>query len=140
MAMTLKVVFHEHGFEVGKDISFEELEKLREQFVTMSNLFADGANAALEKLNKIWEQYEYILKIGNVFDIRQTQEAMGIESDTDYNDWIAKWYQELANCVDLSFTDTRLKSYIFRDDGVPIYGVQFKDHPDWTMDITLEQM
>lgn len=61
----------------------------------------------------------------------------GIRKGTTYNDWIEKWYRDLADAVDLSFQWSRLQSYIFRDGDLPVYGVKFKDHPDWKMDFTL---
>lgn len=47
------VDFHEHGFVPGTDVSVNELEELRAQFMAMYNLWAQGANAVLSKLNTI---------------------------------------------------------------------------------------
>lgn len=140
MQLNYKAVFHEKGFIPGKDITEEELEQLRAQFVEMQNLFADGINPALKKLNDIWARYEDIRNKGDVLAIWLTQNTMGINSETEYNDWLAMWYEIFAHGVDLSFQNTRLESNIFRDGDQPIYGVRFKDHPEWTMDITLEPM
>ena len=138
--ITYKAIFHEHGFEAGKDVSEAELMRLRELFMAMYELFTTGVNSVMEKVNETWEKYEYIKENGDIFSIIALQRVMGITSETQYNDWLEKWYKELANSVDMGFKWAPLKSRIFRDGELPVYGVAFKEHPEWTMDFTIEEL
>ena len=134
-----KAVFHEHGFEAGKDVSEAELEQLRELFMVMYDLFTTGLNPVMEKINQTWEKYVDIKETGDTLATYMTQRVMGINSETKYIDWVEKWYKDIADSVDMSFMWAPLKSRIFRDGEILVYGVAFKEHPEWTMDFTIEE-
>ena len=138
MEVTARVEFHEKGFTPGKDVSELEMEKLRDQFMQMYNFWATNTNTIQDKINDLWEKYERILKSGDDIAIYLCEKTMDIKKGMDYYDWCEKWYKEVAQGVDLVFIGSRLKSRIFRDGELPIYGVEFKDHPDWTIDFTLK--
>ena len=130
------VDFHHRGFVPGIDISEEELEALQKQFMEMYNLWANTVNTIQDKINATWETYENMLKDG--MDVLFTQELMGIDDKTDYYSWCEKWYKDAASAVDIGYLNTRLKGNIFYDGECPLYGVAFRDHPNWTMDFTMK--
>lgn len=138
MELEVRLNFHEHGFTPGKDVSEKELEGLRTQFLQMYNLWATGVNQMQDQINDIWHKYEVIKAGNNSLATFMCQMTMGITEQMDYFDWCERWYKEAAESVDLSFLDTRLRGIIFRDGENPLYGVAFRDHPDWTMDFTME--
>lgn len=138
--VTYKAVFHEHGFEVGKDVSEAELEQLRSMYMIMYDLFTTFVNQGIEMINDAWEKYIYIKERGDAFATHTLQCEMKINSDTTYADWVEKWYKEYAHVVDSVFMQAPLKSRIFRDGENVVYGVAFKEHPEWTMDFTIEQV
>ena len=138
MDLQVKVNFHEVGFIPGKDISEKEMESLRTQFMEMYNLWAGYVNQVQEKINETWNRYEDIKNHNDSIVTLMCQLTMEITEEMDYFDWCEKWYKDIAKCVDLGFTHTRLRGSIFRDDNNPIYGVTFIDHPDWSMNFTIE--
>lgn len=129
------VDYHYHGFVPGIDISEEELEALQKQFMEMYNLWANGANQIQDKINETWENYEHMQEIG--MDVTAIQKVMGIDDKTNYYNWCEKWYKDISDSIDRSYSHTRLKGNIFYDGECPLYGVAFRDHPDWTMDFTM---
>ena len=140
MEMVYVAELHTKGFEIGQDITKEEFEKLKEQFVQMNNIFADYINQALPKINEVWEQYELIREKGDLLALATMHQIMEIDSSTEYGDWLEKYFKEIANCVDLGFNESRLISNIFKEDGMPIYGVKIKGHQNWEIDMTLKQI
>lgn len=133
----LKVVFKADGFTPGEDISWDEFFKMTEQFVQMYNIWTVGMNEALEKINDIWNRYEDMLNMNSQMGVMLFESIMGIDHGADYNDWIEKWYKEIAEAVDLGFLEAPLKGYIFRDGEMPVYGVQLKDKPDWKIHLNV---
>lgn len=129
------VDYHYHGFVPGIDISEEELEALQNQFMDMYNLWAGYVNKIQDKINATWEEYENMQTSG--MDVSVVREFMDISEKTNYYSWCEKWYKNVAEAVDLGYLDTRLKGNIFYDGEYPLYGVAFRDHPDWTMDFTM---
>lgn len=147
MDYTYKVNIHGHGFEIGKDISENELETLQAEYMAMYQAFADMSNSVLEQINATWKKYEEAVELSNLVGgedrkviADELRTVMGIKEADDYNDWVEKWYMQIAEAIDINaeMAKFRMRSNIFRDGDIPIYGAKFVDHPEWTMDFTLE--
>lgn len=136
---TFKAVFHEIGFVAGVDISEDELEKLREEFVTMHNQFAYMSDGILSRVNETWENYEFA-KLYSKELSDQMAETMGISCNATYQDWLTKWYEQLCDAIDEAHPFGKLKSCIFHDNGNPYYGVCFRKNPNWKMMFTIKEM
>lgn len=148
--LNFKVVFNGHGFEEGKDISEEEMKKLRKIYLKMYNAWCEGVDQIQEKINESWDRYERIKARQECVNpqsaavaavaISLCRNAMGINPETDYYDWCEKWYRQVAIKIDDQFADYPLKGKIIRDGELPVYAVEIKGHPEWTMDFELEQI
>lgn len=144
MEMEFRIKFNTHGFEIGKDISNEDWNMVQAEFMAMYNIFANMANQVLDKINETWESYEYTKlfaeRMGNYNSVKDMVESMGINENYDYNDWAEKWYKQIIIGVDAAaaMSQFKVRSNIFRDGDVPIFGGKFKDKPEWTFDFELE--
>ena len=142
--MDYVVDFHAHGFDPEKDISEEEWELLKAELVTMNNLFANGINLLMDRINDTWERYESIKVtdriIGSDIHTVMAQLSMGISENDTYWDWLEKWMKDVAKVIDeqAGISGLHIRSNIFRDGDEPMYGVKVKDKPEWTIDFTLK--
>lgn len=135
--MEFKAKFITKGFEVGKDVSSEEFNKLTNQLVMMHNLFTENFNTQIDTLNDIWHRYEFI-RDNCPISVELMRMVMEIDEKCTYKDWLKKWMLQDADAIDKGFFWTRLKGYIKDDEDLPMYGVEFKDHPDWKIYIGVE--
>lgn len=145
-SVNFNVIFHGHGFDLERDISEEMQNRVQGEFMEMYNMYANMANEVQDKINVLWDKLERIKAFDKVFgETEATSMAlkeMGLTEDNDYYDWCEKWYKDIAEGVDMAalLSGYMLRCNIFRlEDGCPIFGVKFKDRPDWTMDFTVEQ-
>lgn len=142
--MEFKAKFNAHGFVPGVDISYENWQTAISEFIIMQDQFVYMSNQILEKVNGLWEKYEHIKKLdeitGSCMATFQTQKSMGIDEKTTYNDWIEMWYKDVCEAVDscAELSGFHLKSNLFRDGDMPVFGAKFKDRPEWTVDLSLE--
>lgn len=140
---TYKVVYHAHGFDPEKDLTPIEWEMAKAQYVQMYNMFCQGTNQGLPKINSTWQKYQDVKESGDILTTFQFEQVMGIldHSGMTYEDWVEKWYLEYAHAVDMGVgLMTRLWSDIYRDGDYVGYGVKFKDHPEWKITFTLEKV
>lgn len=137
-----KVVFKAEGFDPEKDISEMDYDAIKEIFVAMYNLFCSGFNSGIKQINEIWEKYEETKKI-DTFGIGTMlmDRIIGLEigKEHTYSEYITKMMKEYTDAVDMSFAWAPIRSYIFKDEELPHYGVEFKDHPEWKLSIVLEE-
>lgn len=136
-----QVIFHAEGFNPQTDLPDMHWELIKSEFVTMYNAFASATNSMLERINHIWENYEYIKLTNNIASIFECEMAMGIldYSNITYEDWIEKNYNEIVEAVNAGMSPFfHLTAYIFRDGNSPTFRAKIKDHDDWTIYITLE--
>lgn len=144
MAMKeFKATVNARGFIPGKDISDKEWTEIVSEFIAMQNQFATMSNEVIDKINDTWHRYEEIKKMdettGNCISTFLTQMTMGIDSKSTYEDWVEIWYKQICEAIDTcaAMAGFKIRSNIFRADGIPLFGAKFKEKPDWTMDITL---
>lgn len=144
MEMEFRIKFNTHGFEIGKDISNEDWNMVQAEFMAMYDSFADQANKVIDKINETWESYESTKRLADSMGQHSLVEfmasSMGINENYDYNDWIEKWYKQISIGIDFvaAMSQFKVRSNIFRDGDVPIFGGKFKDKPEWTFDFELE--
>ena len=144
MEMEFRIKFNTHGFEIGKDISNEDWNMVQAEFMAMYDSFVDQANKVMDKINDVWDKYEEIKKMADSIGVPELVTAMArsmeIPETYDYNDWVEKWYKQIIVGIDFAATMSqfRIRSNIFRDGDVPIFGGKFKDKPEWTFDFELE--
>lgn len=144
MEMEFKVILEAHGFEIGKDISETEWQKVQAEFMTLWDYFVNATSELYDKINDIWETYEYAKELDKLTGNNRTSSlmaiSMGIPENYDYNDWIEKWYKQIAIGIDAmaAFCNFEVRSNIFRDENEPKYGGKFKDKPEWTINMTVE--
>ena len=144
MEMEFRIKFNTHGFEIGKDISNEDWTVIQAEFMAMYDSFANQANKVMDKINDVWDKYEEIKKMADSIGVPELVTAMArsmeIPETYDYNDWVEKWYKQIIVGIDFAATISQFKvrSNIFRDGDVPIFGGKFKDKPEWTFDFELE--
>ena len=144
MEMEFRIKFNTHGFEIGKDISNEDWNMVQAEFMAMYDSFADQANKVIDKINETWESYESTKRLADSMGQHSLVEfmasSMGINETYDYNDWIEKWYKQIGIGIDFAaaMSQFKVRSNIFRDGDVPIFGGKFKDKPEWTFDFELE--
>ena len=136
---TFDVVFHTHGFEVGRDITDGEWEMYKGFFMAMYNAFVKGFNDNLPKINDTWRRFEQIKALGDLESVLAAELFMDVGFGSTYEDWVERWMKETASAVDSGFWFTGLKGNIFRDGEMPMYGVKFEKHPGWTMDISIKE-
>ena len=142
--MEFKAKFNAHGFVPGVDISNENWQMLISEFMAMQNQFAYMCNQIQEKINDLWSKYETIKKFdeigGNCMTTYLTQKTMGIDEKTTYNDWVEMWYKDICEAVDscAAFAGFHLRSNLFRDGDLPVFGAKVKNRPEWTIDLLLE--
>ena len=135
-----KAIFRNHGFDVPKDVSQSVYNSIRNVYVEMYNKFTDEFNEYIDGINDIWDSYEMLIVSGDEDAMSAAREAMDIAEGATYNDWIEKWMKIVADNVDKSYGVNLLEGNIFRDGDTPVYGVRFKDHPNWTIDFVLEKV
>ena len=144
MEMEFRIKFNTHGFEIGKDISNEDWNMAQAEFMAMYDSFANQANKVMDKINDIWDKYEEIKKMADSIGVPELVTAMArsmeIPETYDYNDWVEKWYKQIIVGIDFvaAMSQFKVRSNIFRDGDVPIFGGKFKDKPEWTFDFELE--
>ena len=144
MEMEFRIKFNTHGFEIGKDISNEDWNMVQAEFMAMYDSFADQANKVMDKINDVWDKYEETKKMADSIGVPELVTAMArsmeIPETYDYNDWVEKWYKQIIVGIDFAATIShfKIRSNIFRDGDVPIFGGKFKDKPEWTFDFELE--
>lgn len=144
MEMEFRIKFNTHGFEIGKDISNEDWNMVQAEFMAMYDSFADQANKIMDKINDVWDKYEETKKMADSIGVPELVTAMArsmeIPETYDYNDWVEKWYKQIIVGIDFAATIShfKIRSNIFRDGDVPIFGGKFKDKPEWTFDFELE--
>ena len=144
MTKEFRAKFHAKGFEVGKDVSWGEWQAAIAEFVGMQNAYAEISNQYLDQLNQTWSQYESIkatdAMMGWSVSTYMAQLQMGVDEDVTYGDWMEKWAKQFGEIIDSIVTTAgfRLRSDIFREDDIPIYGAKFKDQPEWRIQMTLE--
>lgn len=147
MAKTeLRAKWNPKGFVPGKDISETYWNRAIDEFALMYNQFAQMSNQVLDKINDTWERYESIKRLdtitGSSMATYLTQQAMGIEEQATYGDWLAKWYTEICEAIDqiALISGFIMRSDIWRDeDGNPHFGVKFGQKPEWKIYMTVEQ-
>jgi len=142
--MNFKAKFNAHGFVPGVDISQRDWQNVICEFTAMYDQFANMSNQVIDRLNETWEKYESIKRMDNLMGGEMatfmTQKTMGIDEKTTYEDWMEKWYKDICEAVDACaiMAGFKLRSNLFRDDNVPLFGAKFKDRPEWTIDMSLE--
>ena len=144
MIKELRTKFQAKGFEVGKDISWQEWQKLIAEFVTLQDLYANMFNQVIGQINDVWSKYEDIraidATIGGCGATLMARMVMGVDVDASYSDWMEKWMKDICEIVDESAENAgfRLRSDLFREDDIPMFGTKFKDREDWKVLMTLE--
>lgn len=139
--MTFVTEFIAHGFVPGKDISKEDWNAAIGEYVSMYDQYANATNGMIDRLNDTWNKYESI-KVSdgdNGLFTKMMQTTMDISNETTYVDWIEKWFKDVVQVVDTmaAMSGFRMRGNLFRDGDVPVYGVKFKDKPEWTIDFVL---
>lgn len=146
MRTKFEVKFNPEGFIPGVDVTEEEWAQAVNETVALHNAFADIANRRLDQINDIWNHYEGIKEmesaLGGNFWTCITQKNMDIDDNTSYNDWVARWYKEMAEVVNgaASLSKLNLEGYIFRDDDAPVFGTRFRRNKNWTINLTLKEV
>lgn len=144
MIKELRAKFDAEGFEVGKDVSFEEWQMLIVEFGGMYDQYATMLNQVVGKIDEVWSKYEYIrsmdASMGGSISTMLTRAAMGIDENANYGDWMEKWAKEICEAIDraATFAGYKLRSDLFREDDIPLFGAKFSDNPNWKIRMTLE--
>lgn len=144
MTMELEAKFRAEGFEVGKDVSSEEWTKLVDEFTVMYNDYATMSNQIIDRLNEIWEKYEYVKltdeSMKTSMATAMMRDTMGIKEGDTYGDWMKKWAEDICVAVDATamLLGYKLRSDIFMEDDIPIFRAKFNDNPKWKIQMTLE--
>ena len=133
--------FIAHGFVPGKDISQEDWNAAICEYMAMYEQYANATNGMIDRLNDTWNKYESIKKTDGNFGFWTglMQTTMDISNETTYVEWLEKWFKEASDAVDTmaAMSGFKLRGNIFRDGDLPVYGVKFKDKPEWTIDFVL---
>lgn len=139
--MTFVTEFIAHGFVPGKDISQEDWNAAIGEYVSMYEQYANATNGMIDRLNDIWNKYESMKNTygGSSLGVSMMQMTMDISNETTYVDWIERWFKQTVHAVDAmaAMSGFRMRGNLFRDGDVPVYGVKFKDKPEWTIDFVL---
>lgn len=140
--ITFNVEFIAHGFVPGKDISEEDWNKAISEYATMYEQYAKATNDMMDRLNETWNKYEILQKVygDDYLYTKMMRNTMEISNETTYTDWLERWFGEVVRVVDMmaAISGFRMRGYLFRDGDVPVYGVKFKDKPEWTIDFVLK--
>ena len=143
MIKELKAKFTAEGFEIGKDVSFEEWQSLIMEFRGMYDQYATMFNQVVGKINEIWSKYDDIKRMdasmGGSLATMMTRMTMEIEENASYGDWTEKWAKKICESIDIAaeFAGFKLRSDLFREDDIPMFGAKFTDNPNWKVRMTL---
>lgn len=141
-----KAEFVANSFVPGVDISDAYWAKAVSEAVLMQNLFSEMSNQVIGKLNDNWHKYEGIKAMDQMMGSQVFTEmcwkAMDIDANTTYIDWIEKYFKEICNAVDTTaaMNQYMVRSNLFRDGDLLVFGVKFVNKPEWTIDLRLRQV
>ena len=141
--MVFNCKFNARGFTPGVDITNEKWQEAVQEFAAMYDLYAKSCNEITDRLNETWEKYEDIMKNDRILGTNLaelTRSVMGISENTTYCDYMEIWFKQICDMVDdcAKTAGFYIRSNLFRENDCPIFGGKFLDHPDWTIDMSLE--
>lgn len=136
----LKVEFRYEGFVPGVDISERTLGELRELYILMHQAFSTMVNGMIEKINDSWAVFETGRSLGYEEFTKTIQDVIDVPDNASYQDWIEAWYKRINNIVNKAAPNPFLIGDIFLDGDMPVYGVKFKENPNWRMDFVLTEV
>jgi len=144
--LLVRPIFKTHGFESGKEITEEEFENLKEEFISMHNCFARLTNPLMDKINESWANYEEIEEMSKIINVSssldQIRKAMEINDNTRYCDWVKKWYDEVCKEMERlpDIKKLNIRPYIFIEDENPILGARLKQNENWWFEMFLKMI
>ena len=138
--MNFKTNFHWHGVNPNIEFSINEKNKILDEFVSNYNYYCEITNAINDKINHIWNGLESAKATNNEKFITEIACAMGVGKDCTYCEWVKKVFTDITDQMNIHGIGKKLESFIFMDGDIPVYGARFKEHPEWTIDFTLESV
>jgi hypothetical protein len=142
----LTVKIRTDGFNL-EDLSQEMEESITDGYIELHNMFSNSINPNVEKINTIWENYEYILELAKysgdyipVYEVKASME-LNYENPT-YNDWLDKWFNEYATvCNDYAdMNDIPVHLEVIREEteGFPVVIGKVRGHDNWKLFVEVE--
>ena len=80
--------------------------------------------------------------MGLRFFTQQCQEAMEIDDSTTYVDWTERYFKDICETVDeiAAMSNYVVRSNLFRDGDLLVFGTKFRNKPEWKIDLRLRQV
>lgn len=141
-----KVEFAANGFVPGVDISDAYWTKAVSETVLLQDIFSSMCNKVIDKINETWHKYESIREKDRIMGLRfftqQCQEAMEIDDSTTYVDWTERYFKDICETVDeiAAMSNYIVRSNLFRDGDLLVFGTKFRNKPEWKIDLRLRQV
>ena len=141
-----KPEFAANGFVPGVDISDAYWARAISETILLQDIFSYMCNNVIDKINENWNKYETIKMkdriLGTTIFTRECQEVMEIDDNTTYVDWTERFFKDICETVDevAEMNHYVVRSHLFRDGDLLVFGTRFVNKPEWTIDLRLRRV
>jgi len=122
-----------HGFIPGENISIDEFERVKDDFL---NSYANY-NAILcnnfESFKKTWNKFEELRKTGDMLLTSMAARLIGLSKDSTFEDYLDRNRELIISQINKRIP-MDVEIYVFKKGNDTMYAGKFKDHPDWIIE------
>lgn len=122
-----------HGFIPGENISIDEFERVKDDFLNSYVNYNAILCKNFELFKETWDKFEELRKTGDMLRISMAARLIGLSIDSTFEDYLDQHREFIVSQINKRI-HMDVEIYVFKNGNDTMYAGKFKDHPDWIIE------